>query len=247
MKQNPRITDEHIVAYLDGELHVSSEVERELRATPAAAEYSAIGKAMAHSRADSRFMLSASIDASAKKMLSRAISSSRGEVRTAAPAPSAAPVRSIPATRSIKFIWARRASVGFAFATLLAFLWFNTGNKNEQITQVPVPRSTPAPIQQTAPALPEVVATQPGQLAANIDMQSHSAAPTVHTVKNPDVSKNLTKKDLATNTTETQTETPGVTAHEDVKADPAEIMISHRYAKMIKATRAVEVTEQDRM
>ena len=30
MKQNPRITDEHIVAYLDGELNVSKDFEREL-------------------------------------------------------------------------------------------------------------------------------------------------------------------------------------------------------------------------
>ena len=251
MKQNPRITDEHIVAYLDGELNVSKDFERELRANPslaeAAKEYSAIANAMAASRADSRFMLSASVDASTKKMLARGISKSRGEVRTAAPAPSAAPIRSVPATRSIKFMWARRrASIGFAFATLLAFLWFNMGNKSELITQVPVPRSVPAPIQQSAPALPEVITAQPGQVAVNGDMPSHQAASTGHTVRNPEVSKDLIVKDLATNTAN-QTETPAATAHEEVKADPADIMISHRYAKMIKATRAVEVTEQDRM
>ncbi len=248
MKQNPRITDEHIVAYLDGELHVSPEVESELRATPAVAEYSAIGRAMAASLTDSRFMLSASIDASAKKMLSRSISTSRGEVRTAAPAPNAAPVRSVPAQRSIKFIWARRASIGFAFATLLAFLWFNMDGKNEQITQVPVPHSTPAPIEQTTPALPEVMTVQPGQVALNNDMQSHQPTSAVlHTAKAPAASKNLTKKDLATTATATQTEAANVPTHEELKADPADIMISHRYAKMIKATRAVEVTQQDRM
>jgi hypothetical protein len=62
--------------------------------------------------------------------------------------------------------------------------------------------------------------------------------------KNVESANHANSKDLATNT---QTETPGITTHEEVKADPADIMISHRYAKMIKATRAVEVTEQDRM
>ena len=247
MKQNPRITDEHIVAYLDGELNVSKDFERELRADPALAqaadEYSAIGKAMASSRADSRFMLSASFDASTKKMLAQGLSKSRGEVRTAAPAPSAAPVRSVPATRSIKFMWARRTSVGFAFAALLAFLWFNMGSKNEQITQVPVPHPS-APVEQTVPAAtPEAIATQPAQLAAATDIQSHQGALALHTVKNTEVSKNI--KDLAT-TPANQSEIPSA-VKEEVKPDPADIMISHRYAKMIKATRAVEITDQDRM
>ena len=246
MKQNPRITDEHIVAYLDGELNVSKDFERELRADPALAqaadEYSAIGKAMASSRTDSRFMLSAPFDASTKKMLAHGLSKSRGEVRTAAPAPSAAPVRSVPATRSIKFMWARRTSVGFAFAALLAFLWFNMGSKNEQITQVPVPHPS-APIEQTAPAAPEVITTQAGQLAAATDMQSHPAASAVHTMKNTEISKNI--KDLAT-TPANQSEVSSA-VKEEVKPDPSDIMISHRYAKMIKATRAVEITDQDRM
>ena len=132
---NHTITDEHIVAYLDGELNASPEFKRELSADPALAtaakEYAAIGNAMAGSRADSRFMLSASVDGRTKKMLADSLAKSRKAVRTAAAAPNAAPIRSVPATRSIKFIWARRASVGFAFATLLAFLWFNNAGKNE--------------------------------------------------------------------------------------------------------------------
>jgi hypothetical protein len=246
MKQNPRITDEHIVAYLDGELHVSADFERELRADPAlsqaADEYSAIGKAMAQSRADSRFILSAFFAESTRKMLERGIAKSRKVIRTADSAPSAAPARGIPATRNIKFAWAKRASIGFAFATLLAFLWFNFTGKNEQITQVPVGNSnrTAPTIEQTAPALPEINTAQPGQLALGTDIQTHPANSSVHSVKNFKV------KDLATNTA-TQTEAPHATINEEVKADPADIMISHRYAKMIKATRAVEVTEQDRM
>ena len=112
---NHTITDEHIVAYLDGELNASPEFKRELSVDPslaiAAKEYAAIGKAMASSRADSRFMLSASVDARTKKMLADSLSKSRKAVRTAGAAPNASPVRSVPATRSIKFIWARRASV----------------------------------------------------------------------------------------------------------------------------------------
>jgi len=118
------------------------------------------------------------------------------------------------------------------------------GVKNEQITQGPVPRNTSAPIEQTAPASPEVITSQPGQVAVNTDMQSHPVTSPVHSGKNPEVSKNTIVKDLATNTAD---QTPSAATHEEVKADPADIMISHRYAKMIKATRAVEVTEQDRM
>lgn len=244
---NHNITDEHIVAYLDGELNASPEFERELRADPALAtaakEYAAIGKSMAGSRADSRFMLSASVDTNTKKMLADSLKKSRKAIRTAAPAPNAAPVRSIPATRSIKFVWAKRASVGFAFATLLAFLWFNFTGKNEQITQVPVPSpAVQAPVgipEAPAPAVPAPVVS--GQLA---DAANHAATAAHGVRKNVETQQNLPSRDLATNTT--HIEAPPATT-EQAKADPADVMISHRYAKMIKATRVVEVTQQDQM
>jgi negative regulator of sigma E activity len=250
MKQFPRITDEHIVAYLDGELHVSPDFERELRADPAlnqaADEYSAIGSAMARSRADSRFILSASFDKSTRKMLERGIAKSRKVVRTTESAPIAAPARGIPATRSIKFAWAKRASIGLAFASLLAFLWINFSGKNEQITQVPVGNGsrTSAPVPQSAPPMPEINIPQPGQLAAGTNVPTHPLNSSAHSIKNTESPKII--KDLASNVTD-QNETPQASTNEAAKPDPADIMISHRYAKMIKATRSIEVSEQDRM
>src|SRR5438067_1728003 len=97
-KQNPLITDEHIVAYVDGELSANAEFERELRPDPALAvaarEYAAISKAFAHSASDSRFMLTASVDTKTRTMLREELATSRKQVRTAAPAPSAEPLRS---------------------------------------------------------------------------------------------------------------------------------------------------------
>jgi hypothetical protein len=250
-KQIPHITDEHIVAYLDGELHVSSEFERELRANPelnqAAAEYASISKSIAISAGDARFMLTAPIDARAKKVL-RGVTKSRKAIRTASPAPSATPVRSVPATRNIKYLWAKRATIGFAFASLLALLLFNFSSKNEQITQVPVPspKSSPAPIQQVpASAVAPSDISPKGQLASNGNAQTHSAM-TFTGNKNVVSGKNsVTKEDLATNTS--SPEAPRAATHDEVKTDPADIMISHRYAKMIKSTPVVEVTQQDRM
>ncbi|MDP4219575.1 MAG: hypothetical protein Q8916_05935 [Bacteroidota bacterium] len=248
MKQYPRITDEHIVAYLDGELHVSPEFKEELRAEPtlvrATAEYAALGKAMASSRADSRFMLSQKVDDRTKKMLADSLATSRKAVRTAAPAPNAAPVRSIPAQRSIKFMWAKRASIGFAFAALLAFLWFDFAGKNEQITQVPVPTHRSVTPEQTAPPAQELIAPQQAPLAVASTPVTHPAASSSLPIKkNAEVVKSEHSSDLATNSMN-QAETPQA---EQTKADPADIMISHRYVKLIKATPVVEVTQQDRM
>ncbi len=250
-KQTPHITDEHIVAYLDGELHVSPEFERELRTDPvlaqAGAEYAVIARSMAASAADSRFLLTASIDARAKKVL-QSITKPRKAVRTATSAPNATPVRTIPAQRSIKYLWAKRATIGFAFASLLAFLWFNYNGKNELITQVPVPimKSSPVPVQQTpAPVIPQSVKAPGGQVAMNSGAQIHTA-PALHVTKNLELPKNSVSKDLATTNTTSQ-EAPRVATNEQVKTDPADVMISHRYAKMIKSTPVVEVTQNDRM
>src|SRR5205823_2360210 len=122
-KQNPLITDEHIVAYLDGELQGTPEFEREIRSDSALArsadEYAAISKAFASSMADSRFLLSAKVDSRTKKMLADSIAKLRSAVRIPASAPDAAPRRSVmPAVRNMKLLWAKRASVGFAFAAL---------------------------------------------------------------------------------------------------------------------------------
>lgn len=249
--QTPHITDEHIVAYLDGELQVSPQFERELRADPAlaqtAAEYLVIGKAMAASSTDSRFMLTAQIDARAKKVLA-GISKLRKAVRTASPAPGASPVRTVPAQRSIKYLWAKRATAGLAFASLLAFLWVNFNGKNELITQVPVStiKSAPVPVLQTpATAVPQSDVAPIGEVAMNSAAQTHTM-PMLHVTRKMELPKNTSvSKDLATNTT--SEEAPRGATNNEEKSDPADVMISHRYAKIIKSTPVVEVTQQDRM
>jgi hypothetical protein len=247
-KQTPHITDEHIVAYLDGELHVSADFERDLRADPslhmAASEYTAISKAIAVSAGDKRFMLTSQIDARAKKVLG-SITKSRKVIRKTVAAPNAVPSRTIPAQRSIKYLWAKRAGIGLAFASLLALLWINTGTKNEQLTQVPVPspRTAPVPaIEAPAPSVTTQVVPPKTEMALNSDKSNH---PVQNTVQKTSVVKNSADNNLASNTAAVQT--PHASATEAAANDPAAIMISHRYAKMIKSTPVVEVTQQDRL
>jgi len=249
-KQQRIITDEHIVAYLDGELHVSPDFEQDLRKDPSLArsakEYAVMAKVFATSRADDRFMLSAQVDASAKKMLANVIKKARKEVRVAASAPNAAPERLVTAVRNIKYLWAKRAGIGFALAGLAVSLWFNFNGKNEQITQVPAPHpsTSTAPAQIAPPATTTEVPTST-QYAAKTGHETNSVVAT-HAQKNTTSAVIETTNDIAANTT-SQTEAPPSRNGEETKADPADIMISRRFAKMIKTTRAVEVTEQDRV
>ena len=84
-----------------------------------------------------------------------------------------------------------------------------------------------------------------GQIADAANHTTSNTATAVHGVrKNVETQQNLPSKDLATNTS--HIEAPPATT-DQAKADPADVMISHRYAKMIKATRVVEVTQQDQM
>src|SRR5436305_1294654 len=125
-KQNPVITDEHIVAYLDGELEAGEDFRSELRANPelatATKEYAVMKKAFAVSRADSRFMLSARVDEKTRAMLTDALATVRNTVRRAAPAPMAVPARVTEAIRSVKYLWAKRAGIGLALAGLAVSL-----------------------------------------------------------------------------------------------------------------------------
>jgi negative regulator of sigma E activity len=247
-KQQRIITDEHIVAYLDGELHVSPDFERDLRSDPALArsakEYAVIGKIFAASRGDNRFMLSSQVDSTAKKMLANVIRKSRKEVRVAAPAPNAAPERLVTVVRNIKYLWAKRAAMGFALAGLAVSLWFNFNGKNEQITQVPVPHpSTVTAPEQIAPPATTTEVLPSTQYAVKTGHQTNSVAATL---PQKDITASENKKDVAVNTT-SQTEAPPSRNGQETKADPADMMISRRYAKMIKATRAVEVTNEDRV
>ena len=256
MKNQQHISDEHIVAFLDGELEASPNFEREIRSdkvlVQVTKEYSAIGKAMAMSQSDPRFTLSANIDLRTKNMLAGTLATSRGAVRTASPAPSAAPVRSVPAQRSIKYLWVKRTSIGMAFALLLGVLWFNFEGKNEQLTQVPVPHNSPSVREQGTQPIPATAVptdSRSNQLASGSNVAPVIAAPTQshsNPVKNVNASQKKGSDLLATNVL-SQIEAPPTATNVNEQADPADVMISHRYAKMIKATRVVEITQQDRM
>jgi hypothetical protein len=249
-KQNPLITDEHIVAYLDGELEVSRNFTRDLRADSellnSAKEYAALGKAFLISSSDSRFMLSAQLDSKTEKLLADSIAKSRKTVRTAEAAPSAAPARSTPAPRTIKYLWAKRVGMGFALAGLAVSLWFNFNRSSDLITQVPVQQPSSKTEASPSQPTPQTQVPPSEQFAAKTGNETSSAPATTTAPKvTRENSHNTAQKNIAANTT-SQTEAPPV-IHEVVKEDPADIMISHRYAKMIKATKAVEVTQNDRV
>src|SRR5258708_28866307 len=137
--QNPLITDEHIVAYLDGELEAGEDFRSELRANPeltaATKEYSVLKKVFAASRSDSRFMLSAALDEKTRKALAALVAGYHKTVRLAASAPNAAPARLVPLVRSVKYLWAKRVGMRFALAVLPISLWLNFNTKTDPITQ----------------------------------------------------------------------------------------------------------------
>ena len=111
--------------------------------------------------------------------------------------------------------------------------------------QVSSPRATPAPPQTTpASAIPQSDLAPGGQVALNSGGQTRSLI-TPHVTKNLESPENSVSEDLATNMT--SQEVAAEATSEQAKTDPADVMISHRYAKMIKSTPVVVITQQDRM
>ncbi|MEI8133587.1 MAG: hypothetical protein WCH46_00750 [bacterium] len=242
------ITDEHIVAYLDGELSATQEFEQELRSNPtlasAVAEYKILASAMARSGVDNRFMLSKEVDRKTKNILLGAMA----DARKAAVVPARAPIASeklVTAVRNVKYLWAKRTAMGFVLAGLAVSVWFNFNVRNEMITQVPVSTSpsvsTPT---QSVPAAVAPTTTTSNDVALNATqhLTSNVGTSVRHQAATP-VQQSITKTDFAVNTS-TVAEAPPQT---QTKVDPADIMISHRYAKLIKETRAVAVTDQDKV
>lgn len=232
MNKNTYLNEEHIVAYLDGELNVTGrEVKTALvgdkELAQAALEYHAMSKAFARSASDDRFMLSAEADKLAMAALRKELAK-----KTLVDAPLAHPSRTtIP---MLKQMWFRRTTVGVAFALLLGAVWF-TFPKNDIMVEPTVATNqvqsvTPAPIASTdAPATADVT------------------VPSIQT-------KSVAVKTTAKNITTTSTEKAPVanqniaqqTATEEVSA-PTDVMISRRYAKLVKATPVIEITQQDKM
>ncbi len=248
----PKITEEHIVAWLDGELSangIASESLDNPAAFRAAREHAAINAAFEASAADKRFVLPASLDARVRASLAKEISTTRKTPRTPAAMPAAAP---IPGNRQndLKKIWIRRSSYALALL-LLVGLWFGLNqNKPQQIAEVSAPSSTPQG-ESAAPAI-----TAPSNQTQQATEQHVAEAPVTHTTEPAANHRQSVHQDIAvTNTPVTPVITnapqPAPAAEQSVASnteeDRAAIMISHRYAKLIKATPAVEVSQQDKM
>ncbi len=252
----PTTTEELIVQYLDGEL-VRKELETVLferlaHSTEARAllrEYLTVRGAIRVSLDDSRFLLSQDLDAKTRARIEQllaegiAIDETAGIGSYAADAP---PVVARPTTTRLKR-WSLRPSIALlALLFAVGTTWF--------VTRTSAPAGT-ASLAPATPALPSVnqpaversesriAAAQPQEILTPVLTQK-SATPRVirATMKSPATAS----VDLAqTSTAVAQTHdapTPEV-------QEPNDIMLSHRYAKMLNATekREIVVTSRDRL
>lgn len=233
MNKNTYLNEEHIVAFLDGELNVTGrEVKTALAGdkelAQAALEYHAMSKAFARSASDDRFMLTAEADKQAMAALRKELAK-----KTLVDAPAAHPSRAtIP---MLKQMWFRRTSVGVALALLLGIVWFSFP-KNDIMVEPTVatnqvqPSVTPAPI-------------------ASVDVPA-TADVAIPTVQTRSVAVKLTAKNVSVTSTEkapvASQNIAQQTATEEVSA-PDDVMISRRYAKLVKATPVIEITQQDKI
>jgi hypothetical protein len=241
-RHNNGISEEHIVAYLDGELNVNGEMrealgDAELRHV--AKEYATLKKVFARTASEPRFLLSQSSDSRAYAYLQNVLRGKEG----ARMAPDAEAVRSqTSATVATKKFWAKRSVIGFAVVLFLGALWFTlspnetptvpeiVGNSTQPQLVQPSPSTVITPesvVKDASPTMPEVALNATRNVAA----------------------KRSTKKSESSGTTIVAApveEKPNIVANQQ-EEQPADIMISRRYAKLIKNVRIVEVTQQDKM
>ena len=229
--------EEYIVAYLDGELQAGTEIKAAVKADAdlavAAMEHTILQRIFRSSANDSRFQLSAETDKKTVAALREALRTSRGEVRLPSRAVDAPMVRT-PRMPAFKELWFKRSAVGFALALLLGAVFFMTNTKDVVNTpQVAMQTPTTAPV--VTPQAPEVQTSQPAA----------QTAPAV--VKNVNGSANSSAKANATRSEQPKNIAATVTPTEPAASNPADVMISRRFAKLLKDTRVVEITQQDRM
>jgi hypothetical protein len=240
MNKNTYLNEEHVVAFLDGELDVTGrEVKTALAAdkalAQAALEYHALSKSFARSASDPRFTLSAEADR-------KALAAIRTELakKPLVDAPAARPSRT--AVPMLKQMWFRRTSVGFAVALLLGALWFSF-SKNDIKVEPTVASNEPAATTATAP---EVKTTTPAVTDAPVT--APVTAPASHQVavaQKPQVKNVTTTSSVKAPAAEKNFATKEQTTEET--AAPADVMITRRYAKLVKTTPVIEITQQDKM
>jgi negative regulator of sigma E activity len=240
-------TEELIVQYLDGEL-VRKELETVLfdrishseEARALLREYLVVRGAIRQSRADERFQLSSDLDARTRSRIEQMFETieaggfdiaSVDENGFLADQPA---IASSPASRRLKQ-WSLRPSYAM-LALLLAIgtTWFltRTTTENKGAKQIAQTHVTNTPSEEmaaasTSNATPEVIA-KPEVLHS----ERNSRMPLSHTVVKPARSA----PSLAQSAPH-----PAASAPPVAQPDPADIMLSHRYAKAIEAASKHEV------
>lgn len=240
----PYITEEHIVAWLDGELQADGEVRAALKQDAslqsAAKEYHALSQTFARSKGDSRFVLPAAVDSRVVAALKTEISRNRTAVRIPGRAADAEPITKPSTADRMRKIWIRRTSYAVALALLIGGLWFGLqSNPEAPVTAYAPKEEAPASQPVVNPPTENPISTQTapapsnGQIIAN--NTSHSAP--VHRTVAQEQKQVVTEPAPA----------PAVQPATAEVADPAAVMISHRYAKLIKSTPTVVVSQSDKM
>lgn len=249
-------TEELIVQYLDGELH-RKELESVLFGRLAVSEdartlmheHLLMRGAIRASSEDARFQLSESLDRKARarivevlKVMTPAERVAFADIRVAEDAPL---VRTNLVTRRIKNYSLRPSLALLALLLAIGTTWFVT-RTTEQPVAVNTPatptaapkKQTAAPVEQTTPAQIAAVAPKP------VDADHWEKVRAVRATQSRMTTQSASSASLAQNSPAASPTAPKTEA-----PDPAELMGSKRFAKMLNATekREVVVTRDDRL
>lgn len=231
------ISEEHIVAYLDGELNVNGEMREALgdeEILHVTKEHAMLKKIFARTSAESRFRLKKATDARVLAYLHDVLRGANNRM------PDAAPVRNAqPAVIRTKSFWAKRTTIGVAFAVVIGLLWFAAMPKSDQlaaptVAQTTTPQPAAPQVEPSEPTAPAVIEPK-AQAMAN---QEQPAASVVRKIRK--------QAPAPTNIASEPNEQPAANIAQQ-ESSPGDVMISRRYAKLIKGVRIVEVTQQDKM
>lgn len=240
MSKQTYLNEEHIIAYLDGELQLdAADVRKALQSDPALArivtEHYALSRTFARSSIESRFQLPSSLDARTSAFLTSALAASTQKVQRSV---SVVDTLADSASRIVlplyKRLWFRRTSYGFAAAAVIAILWLSYSPREIVVEPTAAPAVTQTAMNTQQPEsisslsqteLTETISTKP----VNMPVKQTGVRAASHEVSAPSVPS--TQSNIAQSTA----------------SDPADAMISRRYAKMIKETPVVEITEHDKL
>jgi hypothetical protein len=239
-------TEELIVQYLDGELH-RKELESVLFGRLAVSEdartmmheHLLMRGAIRASGESERFQLSESLDRKARTRIEQVL-----KVMTPAEgvvfAEDAPLIRTNLVTRRIKNYSLRPSLAFLALLLAIGTTWFVTRpteqpvavNASARPMAVPAAQQPAAPTEQSTPAEIAALAPTPVEAVHPVSVQKVRSTPTA-------TPANLTQNTSVAPKTEIKTEEP----------DPADVMLSKRYAKMLNATekREVVVGNHDRL